>query len=104
MSGDTGWKALTNPPDPGPGVQGWDSHWGLSATLGTEGWRNRQGGLLCGLAFLHKDTGNDRQPVPRSLTSLWPQPKGCRGAGPEKEASAENVNTLVFKATEEHRF
>lgn len=60
--------------------------------------------LLCGLASLHKDTGNDRQPVPRSLTSLWLQPKSCRGAGPEKEASAENVDTLLFKATGEHRF
>lgn len=68
------------------------------------GMGSRQGGLLCGLASLHKDTGNDRQPVPRSLTSLWLQPKSCRGAGPEKEASAENVDTLLFKETGEHRF
>lgn len=102
LGGDTQPKALTDPQTLGTGTcRGLQltpgSHWDPQA-LGTWGWRegSRQGGLLQGLASLDKDTGNDRPPVPRSLTSLWPQPSCCRGTDAGKRRLSRKCGHTSF--------
>ena len=92
LCGDTRSKVLTDPQTPGVSMfEGTAAHTG--ASLGPSGTGSRWRGLLHSPASLHKDTGNDRQLVLRSLTGPGRSPAAAVEPTLGKGASAENAHT-----------